>query len=250
MRYLSIIYGNCENSKTIAKNWLKTQGFQAVSFTEWTNNKEIKKGYISDLLSRQEIIEIKKTTDYSYKSAYFINRHIKWAFDKSELDIRDELRNNIDTTFIDDANIKKIIEIFFDINSWDKPLLIFKSFGFKYGIIQDLDMIFNVRILPNPYWNETLRHISGENQEIVDFVLKDDFSKKYCDQISLTIKDFLDKSLIKPNGKHLWVMALACTGGMHRSVVSANLIANQYTNLTNKYNVIVWHDNLNKIKVI
>ncbi len=250
MRYLSIIYGNCEKSKTIAKNWLQKSGFQEVSFQEWADNKNIEKGYITSILNRDQIIAIKKNETYSYKSVYFINRHLKWSFNKTELDIRDELRNNIDTTYIDDENIQKIVKLFFNIESWAKPLLIFKSFGFKYGIIQDLDMIFNVRILPNPYWDETLRHISGENQKVIDYVLKDEFAKKYCHQISLTIEDFLNKSLVKSNGKHLWVMALACTGGMHRSVVSANLIANQYINLKDKYNIIVWHDNLNKIKVI
>ncbi len=250
MRYLSIIYGNCENSKQITCNLLTANGFQETSYAEWNDNKTINKGYITTPLTRDQIIEIKKNTSYSYKSIYLIDRHIKWNFNNLELDIRDELRNNVDTTYINDANIKKIVKIFFDIESWNKPLLIFKSFGFKYGIIQDLDMIFNVRILPNPYWNESLRHISGENQEVVDFVLKDDFAKNYCQQISLTIKDFLAKSLIKSNGKHLWVMALACTGGMHRSVVSANLISKEYANMKDKYNVIVWHDNLNKIRVI
>lgn len=98
----------------------------------------------------------------------------------------------------------------------------FVSFGFKYGTLADADLIFDLRCLPNPYYQLDLRSKTGEDQVVRDYVM----SFKAAQGLYEKIKDYLDFSLplYKREGKSQLVVGLGCTGGQHRSVTFAKLL--------------------------
>ncbi len=94
------------------------------------------------------------------------------------------------------------------------------SFGFKYGIPTDADLVFDVRFLPNPYYDVTLRPMTGNDKVIQDFVMAAPESKEFMDKLTDMI-GFLIENYIK-EGKNQLVICIGCTGGKHRSVTVAN----------------------------
>jgi UPF0042 nucleotide-binding protein len=92
----------------------------------------------------------------------------------------------------------------------------FQSFGFKHGIPIDADMVFDLRCLPNPYWVNTLRGLTGLNQEVIDY-LND---QPEVDKMFNDIKNFLENWIpsFERNNRSYITIALGCTGGQHRSV--------------------------------
>ncbi len=93
------------------------------------------------------------------------------------------------------------------------------SFGFKYGIPSDADLVFDVRFLPNPYYMDDLRPKTGLDQEVRDYVMGFDntriFLEKLQDMINFLIPNYINE------GKNQLVIAVGCTGGKHRSVTLA-----------------------------
>ncbi|MFW5736817.1 MAG: RapZ C-terminal domain-containing protein, partial [Halanaerobium sp.] len=94
------------------------------------------------------------------------------------------------------------------------------SFGFKYGIPRDADLVMDVRFLPNPYYVESLREKTGNDQLVQDYVLKwpvtDKFYNKFFDLIDFLLPEY------KKEGKSHLSVAIGCTGGKHRSVTTVN----------------------------
>lgn len=92
----------------------------------------------------------------------------------------------------------------------------FQSFGFKHGIPKDADMVFDLRCLPNPYWVNTLRGLTGLNQEVIDYL----DSQPEVDKMFNDIKGFLENWIpsFERNNRNYITVALGCTGGQHRSV--------------------------------
>ncbi|MFG1489601.1 RNase adapter RapZ [Oceanospirillum sp. HFRX-1_2] len=102
----------------------------------------------------------------------------------------------------------------------------FQSFGFKRGIPKDCDFIFDVRCLPNPYWETHLRGYTGQDQPVIDF-LEQDFSVR---AMVSDIAGFLDKwlpSIIASSRSYITV-GIGCTGGQHRSVFVAEQLADKF----------------------
>lgn len=101
------------------------------------------------------------------------------------------------------------------------------SFGFKYGIPNDADLVFDVRFLPNPYYISELRPQSGNDKPVSDYVMKSEISqeflKKLTDMVQFLIPHYVEE------GKNQLVIAIGCTGGKHRSVTLANEL---YQNLS------------------
>ncbi len=97
------------------------------------------------------------------------------------------------------------------------------SFGFKHGVPLDVDLMFDCRFLPNPYWDETLRHHSGLEPEVRAFVLErpetSAFLEKLDDLLTMLIPAYIKE------GKSYLTVAMGCTGGRHRSVVLAEELA-------------------------
>ena len=90
------------------------------------------------------------------------------------------------------------------------------SFGFKYGIPADADLVFDVRFLPNPYYVDELRPLTGEDERVFRYVMENtlagEFSDKLEDMIRFLIPQYVNE------GKTSLVVAIGCTGGKHRSV--------------------------------
>ena len=99
------------------------------------------------------------------------------------------------------------------------------SFGFKYGIPADADMVFDVRFLPNPYYVEELRPLTGNDKKIQDYVMKAPEAEEFLVRVDGLIQ-FLLPNYVK-EGKSSLVIAVGCTGGKHRSVTLANAIADR-----------------------
>ncbi|MCI6497917.1 MAG: RNase adapter RapZ [Lachnospiraceae bacterium] len=94
------------------------------------------------------------------------------------------------------------------------------SFGFKYGIPTDADLVFDVRFMPNPYYVEELKYKTGNDKEVQDYVMQSEVSGKFLNKL-VDMLEFLIPNYIK-EGKTQLVIAVGCTGGKHRSVTIAN----------------------------
>lgn len=139
----------------------------------------------------------------------------KLAFLKSQADYI------IDTSQMLTRELKKEIEKIFVDNATFKSLVItVLSFGFKYGIPSDSDLVFDVRFLPNPYYIDELRPLCGEDAPIRDFVMGFEASRAFSDKLEDMIR-FLIPNYMSEGKTHL-VISIGCTGGKHRSVTLAN----------------------------
>ncbi|MDO5381906.1 MAG: RNase adapter RapZ [Eubacteriales bacterium] len=118
------------------------------------------------------------------------------------------------------AELQKII---FGKHKFNNLFVTVLSFGFKYGIPADADLVFDVRFLPNPYYIDELKYLTGNDKPIQDFVMGSEEAKEFLTRIDGLIK-FLLPNYVK-EGKTSLVIAIGCTGGKHRSVTLANAIA-------------------------
>ncbi|MEW5746157.1 MAG: RNase adapter RapZ [Nitrospirota bacterium] len=99
------------------------------------------------------------------------------------------------------------------------------SFGFKFGVPADIDLLFDVRFLPNPYFVPELKPLKGTDREVADFVLRRDETKEFLDRLA-GLLDFLLPHYIK-EGRSYLVIGVGCTGGRHRSPAVVEKIAEQ-----------------------
>lgn len=129
----------------------------------------------------------------------------------------------IDTSNLSDADLRlRIIDLFGAEGKQSKFTITVVSFGFKYGIPTDADMVFDARFLPNPFYEENLKFKSGNDENVAQFIAKEtvtqDFLAKLDDFIEFIIPEFIKE------GKPQAVIAIGCTGGMHRSVFISNKV--------------------------
>ena len=94
--------------------------------------------------------------------------------------------------------------------------LVMYSFGFKHGVPVDANMVWDVRFLPNPYWQEDLRPLSGCEKEVADYVVKSKQGKKFLELLKPLLLFLIDTS--SSSKKKNLRLAIGCTGGRHRSV--------------------------------
>lgn len=127
----------------------------------------------------------------------------------------------IDTSNLSTRQLREELQkIFLTGEKFESLVITVMSFGFKYGIPIDADLVFDVRFLPNPYYIEELKKHSGNENVIKDYVLQWKESGEFIDKANDMI-EFLIPNYIK-EGKSRLVIAIGCTGGRHRSVVIAN----------------------------
>lgn len=131
----------------------------------------------------------------------------------------------IDTSYDGAAQLKQKISQTFGDGIQNKLRVNIVSFGFKFGILKDADVIFDVRCLKNPFYVAELRDKTGESQEVRDYVMASDSAVGLFEQI----KNYLEYSipLYHLEGKSQLVVGIACTGGKHRSVTFAKLLAKE-----------------------
>ena len=130
---------------------------------------------------------------------------------------------------------EEIDRIFVDGEEGERFQIAVVSFGFKHGIPADVDLVFDVRFLPNPYYDLNLRPLTGNDKPIQDFVMKHEESVEFLDKLDDMMR-FLIPNYIK-EGKYNLVIGIGCTGGKHRSVTITNKLAERlkpvsYTHLT------------------
>lgn len=128
----------------------------------------------------------------------------------------------IDTTSMSISQLKEQLNIIFLENLNDFMIVKVMSFGFKYGIPTEADLVFDVRCLPNPYYVKELKEYTGKDACVSEFVMKFDESKEFLKLLKGMI-DFCLPQYIK-EGKSQLVIAFGCTGGKHRSVTFAEEI--------------------------
>ena len=148
----------------------------------------------------------------------------------------------VDTSHISVSQLKNQLSEMFFGNKAEGFNVVLKSFGFKYGLDTEADMVIDVRCLPNPFYIDELKHKTGQDKEVSDYVLSFDESREFARRLI----DFVDYSvpLYVSEGKSRFVIAVGCTGGKHRSVTFAQLL---YKHLGDKgYKVSTVHRDINK----
>jgi len=152
-----------------------------------------------------------------------VSEGIRSEREKLEL-IRGRATHIIDTSDLSTAQLKeKITALFSGERESDRMSVTVVSFGFKYGIPLDADMVFDVRFLPNPFYVDSLRRKSGRTPEVSDYIGKWPITHQFLDKLGSLI-DFLVPNYVK-EGKGQLIIAVGCTGGLHRSVFVAEKIA-------------------------
>ena len=138
----------------------------------------------------------------------------------------------IDTTEIKNVELEKRIKKFIlakDEENIDVNINIhIQSFGYKYGIPTDSDLMFDVRFIPNPYYIEKLKELNGFDEEVKEYVLSHKESGKFYSKL-LPLLEFLIPQYIKEGKKHLTI-SIGCSGGQHRSVTFVNKLAEDLKN--------------------
>lgn len=143
---------------------------------------------------RKQLASIKKQADYILDTSQMLTR---------------DLKAEIDNIFVKNHNYKNLY-------------VTILSFGFKYGIPQDADLVFDVRFLPNPFYYDELKKLTGNDKKVSDFVLKHKESGEFLDKLEDMLRFLIPNYIIE--GKNQLVVAIGCTGGKHRSVTLANAI--------------------------
>lgn len=167
---------------------------------------------VEDGIRRErEILEdIKKEADYVFDTTKLLTRDLKEEFNK----------------------------IFVTGEDYNGLMVNIMSFGFKHGIPSDADLVFDVRFLPNPYYIEELKHQTGNDKPVQDFVMSYDEAKLFLtkleDMLTFLIPGYVNE------GKHQLVVAIGCTGGQHRSVTLANELYKRMKNSGN-YGLAISH---------
>ena len=159
----------------------------------------------------------------------FLKENADYIIDTSRLLTR-ELKAELDKIFVQNQDYKNLF-------------ITVLSFGFKYGIPADSDLVFDVRFLPNPYYVEGLRAKTGNDAEIKEYVLQfpeaHEFLGKLTDMLNFLIPNYIAE------GKNQLVISIGCTGGKHRSVTLANEL---YKRISDKieYGLKIEHRDIEK----
>ncbi len=118
----------------------------------------------------------------------------------------------------------RIVELFSE-EGVARHMLTILSFGFKYGLPPDADLVADMRFLPNPFWNEQLRALTGQNPEVREYVLAQQGAREFLESYADALRPVLE-GYQRENKRHS-VVAVGCTGGKHRSVVMAGELADR-----------------------
>lgn len=164
-----------------------------------------------------------------------------------EKEILEKVKNKanyiIDTSNLSTRQLKEQIKsILVEGKSYEGLIITVMSFGFKYGIPNDSDLVFDVRFIPNPYYIDTLKNHTGKEKAVREFVVKWDETGEFINKVE-DLLEYLIPYYIK-EGKSQLVISIGCTGGRHRSVT----IAEEISKLLNEkgHRVIVDHRDIDK----
>lgn len=148
----------------------------------------------------------------------------------------------VHTTSLNVHQLKDMVQRSFVDTNYRLMVIHVISFGYRYGLPAEADMVLDVRFLPNPHYVATLKHLNGHHAEIRNFVLEKEesrtFLKKLLELMALLIPSY------EKEGKSRFNIALGCTGGKHRSVVLANELVEHFSR--QNFHVTVSHRDINK----
>jgi UPF0042 nucleotide-binding protein len=162
---------------------------------------------------------------------------------KRLLPLREQADIIIDSSELNIYELGSKVAENFSSESSSKLKLIVQSFGFKYGSPADADMIADMRFIPNPYWNESLRPFNGTDKEVAEFVMSQEGAVEFIDNYVAALIPML-KGYLRESRKRVSI-AIGCTGGKHRSVATAIEIARRLSSVEG-IEVSVKHRDLGK----
>lgn len=167
------------------------------------------------------------------KKMEFLRRKADYIIDTSHLLTR-ELRQEIDKIFVDNEEFKNM-------------MISVLSFGFKYGIPADADLVFDVRFLPNPYYVDELRPMTWLDDSVFNYVMDNETAKRFMGKLEDMV-NFLIPNYVQ-EGKTSLVIAIGCTGGKHRSVTIARELYSRLIK-NNEYGFRLEHRDVEKDRLL
>ncbi len=159
---------------------------------------------------------------------HFLKERADYIIDTSTLLVR-ELKTEIDKIFVNNQEFKNFY-------------ITVVSFGFKYGIPSDADLVFDVRFLQNPFYIAELKPLTGNDKEVYDYVMNSSGAEEFMEKLTDMIKFLIPR--YREEGKNQLIIGIGCTGGKHRSVTIANALYNALNNLD--YGLKVEHRDIQK----
>ena len=159
-----------------------------------------------------------------------LKRRADYILDTSRLLIR-ELKREMNHIFVENKEYKNLY-------------VTVLSFGFKYGIPSDADLVFDVRFLPNPYYMEELRPLSGNDKPVQDYVMENDKAGKFLRMLTDMVRFLIPNYITE--GKTQLVIGIGCTGGKHRSVTLANALYDALAEAESDYGIKIEHRDIEK----
>lgn len=162
---------------------------------------------------RELMAEVKKRAHHILDTSYFLTRQLR----------------------------EKVAEIYIQNKNFKSLTITVLSFGFKYGIPADSDLVFDVRFIPNPFYTD-LREFTGNDPRVRDFVLSSDGSTEFLEKVTGLLEFLIPHYILE--GKNQLVLSVGCTGGKHRSVCLANEIHSALQK--NDHSVIINHRDIEK----
>lgn len=167
---------------------------------------------------RKELAPIKKKADYILDTSHMLVRDLKQEIDK----------------------------IFLDKEEYQSFFVTILSFGFKYGIPSDSDLVFDVRFLPNPYYIPELKPLTGNDRDVYEYVMDSEQAGVFLKQLYQMIRFLIPNYILE--GKNQIVISIGCTGGKHRSVTIANALGKKMQELP--YSLKIEHRDIEKDAIL
>ncbi len=209
---VEVLFMDCSN-QVLIKRYKETRRVHPMNVNDAGNRIE------DGILKEREVLEeIKKRADYVIDSSQLLTRELKKELDK--IFVKNEGYNSLMVTIL--------------------------SFGFKYGIPSDADLVFDVRFLPNPYYIEELKHQTGNDKAVQDYVKSfpacGQFLNKLTDMLEFLIPGYVQE------GKYQLVVGIGCTGGQHRSVTIANELYDRLKKSGGNFGIKISHRDVKQAK--
>lgn len=222
---------NLEKMSEVLKNMKAKEQNYEILFLDCNNNtliKRFKETRRSHPMGDRDSVENEISEERA--KLEFLREQADYIIDTSNLLVK-ELRGEIEKIFVLNRDYRNLF-------------VTIMSFGFKHGVPADCDLVFDVRFLPNPYYVPELKHKTGNQKEVQDYVLNSpvshEFLNKLVDMIKFLIPNYIEE------GKNQLVIGIGCTGGHHRSVTIANELYNQLNSSDASYGIRLSHRDIDR----
>lgn len=222
---------NLEKMSEVLKNMKAKEQNYEILFLDCNNNtliKRFKETRRSHPMGDRDSVENEINEERA--KLEFLREQADYIIDTSNLLVK-ELRGEIEKIFVLNRDYRNLF-------------VTIMSFCFKHGVPADCDLVFDVRFLPNPYYVPELKHKTGNQKEVQDYVLNSpvshEFLNKLVDMIKFLIPNYIEE------GKNQLVIGIGCTGGHHRSVTIANELYNQLNSSDASYGIRLSHRDIDR----